>query len=254
MQCSTFVVAQQVKNPPGMQETWVWSLVEKIPWRREQLPIPVFWPGEFRGLCSPWVCREWDTTERLSFSLGGTSRLQSSTLEVKSWHECKRQKEAQLQFVKPEWGNTSHLTARPRGSQPQGSQLPQRYDWAWDAAHTFLGSWAAWLIWQTHNPVPTPLGEHTTHLRLWQLPTDLCCSGYSSHIPAVSALSLPLPSLTEQMSLNKLLLLPLHVWAGNCYQSVTYKQRQGQTQSEVPGVVRAKERRGNCSWASVGAD
>ena len=28
-----------------------------IPWRREQLPTPVFWPGEFRGLYSPWGCR-----------------------------------------------------------------------------------------------------------------------------------------------------------------------------------------------------
>ena len=24
--------------------------VGKIPWRRERLPTPVFWPGEFRGL------------------------------------------------------------------------------------------------------------------------------------------------------------------------------------------------------------
>ena len=27
--------------------------VGKIPWRRERLPTPVFWPGESRGLCSP---------------------------------------------------------------------------------------------------------------------------------------------------------------------------------------------------------
>ena len=27
--------------------------VGKIPWRRERLPIPVFWPGEFHGLYSP---------------------------------------------------------------------------------------------------------------------------------------------------------------------------------------------------------
>ena len=26
------------------------SWVEKIPWRRERLPTPVFWPGEFHGL------------------------------------------------------------------------------------------------------------------------------------------------------------------------------------------------------------
>ena len=45
-------VAQLVKNPPAMWETWV----GKIPWRRERLPTPVFWPGEFRGL-SPSGCR-----------------------------------------------------------------------------------------------------------------------------------------------------------------------------------------------------
>ena len=28
--------------------------VGKIPWRRERLPTPVFWPGEFHGLYSPW--------------------------------------------------------------------------------------------------------------------------------------------------------------------------------------------------------
>ena len=26
----------------------------KIPWRRERLPTPVFWPGEFPGLYSLW--------------------------------------------------------------------------------------------------------------------------------------------------------------------------------------------------------
>ena len=40
------LVVQLVKNPPAMQETWVWSWVGKIPWRRERLPTPVFWPGE----------------------------------------------------------------------------------------------------------------------------------------------------------------------------------------------------------------
>ena len=31
--------------------------------RRERLPTPVFWPGEFQGLYSPWGCKESDTTE-----------------------------------------------------------------------------------------------------------------------------------------------------------------------------------------------
>ena len=43
------LVAQMVKNPPAMQETWFDSWVRKIPWRREWLPTPVFLPGEFRG-------------------------------------------------------------------------------------------------------------------------------------------------------------------------------------------------------------
>ena len=37
--------------------------VGKIPWRRERLPTPVFWPGEFHGLYSPWGCKESDMTE-----------------------------------------------------------------------------------------------------------------------------------------------------------------------------------------------
>ena len=47
----------------------VQSLGWKIPWRREWLPTPVFWPGEFHGLCSPWGCQESDMTEWLSLSL-----------------------------------------------------------------------------------------------------------------------------------------------------------------------------------------
>ena len=60
------LVAQIVKNRPAMQETWVWSWVGKISWRRERLPTPVFWPGEFHGLYSPRGHKESDTTERLS--------------------------------------------------------------------------------------------------------------------------------------------------------------------------------------------
>ena len=40
-----------------------------MPSRREQLPTPVFWPGEFHGLYSPWGQKESDTTERLSLHL-----------------------------------------------------------------------------------------------------------------------------------------------------------------------------------------
>ena len=40
--------------------------VGKIPWRRERLPTPVFWPGEFHGLYSSWGGKESDTIEQLS--------------------------------------------------------------------------------------------------------------------------------------------------------------------------------------------
>ena len=44
------LVAQLVKNPTAMWETWVRSWFGKIPWRRAWQPTPVFLPGE-----SPWT-------------------------------------------------------------------------------------------------------------------------------------------------------------------------------------------------------
>ena len=40
-----------------------------LPWRRERLPTPVFWPGEFHGLYTLWGCEESDMTEWLSLHL-----------------------------------------------------------------------------------------------------------------------------------------------------------------------------------------
>ena len=61
--------AQLVKNLPAIWEAWVQFLgVGKIPWRRERLPTPVFWPGEFHGLYSPWGRKQSDMTERFSLS------------------------------------------------------------------------------------------------------------------------------------------------------------------------------------------
>ena len=48
-------VAQLVKNLPGfLYRCGVIPWAGKIPWRREKLPTPVFWPGELHGLYSPW--------------------------------------------------------------------------------------------------------------------------------------------------------------------------------------------------------
>ena len=65
---ASFVV-QLIKNLLEMQETWDQSLGWEDPWKRERLSTPVFWPGEFHGLYSPWGHKELDTTEQLSFSL-----------------------------------------------------------------------------------------------------------------------------------------------------------------------------------------
>ena len=49
-------------------DIWVQSWVGKIPWGRERLPTPVFWPREFYGLYSSWGCKELDRTEQLSLA------------------------------------------------------------------------------------------------------------------------------------------------------------------------------------------
>ena len=46
--------------------------VGKSHWRKERLPTPVFWPGEFHGLYSPEGHRKSDTAERPSRSRGRT--------------------------------------------------------------------------------------------------------------------------------------------------------------------------------------
>ena len=52
-----------VKNLPAMQETGVRSLGWEDPLETGMATTPVFWPGEFDGLCSPWGCKESDMTE-----------------------------------------------------------------------------------------------------------------------------------------------------------------------------------------------
>ena len=61
-------MAQLVKHLPAVQETWVRPLGWEDPLEKERLLTPVFWPGEFHGLFSPWGRKELDTTKRLSLS------------------------------------------------------------------------------------------------------------------------------------------------------------------------------------------
>ena len=53
--------------------------VGKILWRREWLPTPMFWQGEFHGLYSPWGCKELDIAgkRKVSLSLSSSNSLNS---------------------------------------------------------------------------------------------------------------------------------------------------------------------------------
>ena len=57
------LVAQLVKNLPAVWETWVRSLGWEDGLRRERLPTPVFWPGEFHGVYNPCGRKEPDMTD-----------------------------------------------------------------------------------------------------------------------------------------------------------------------------------------------
>ena len=57
------LVAQSVKNPPALWETWVQSLGWEDSLEKGKVTTPVFWPGEFHGLYSPWSHKELDTTD-----------------------------------------------------------------------------------------------------------------------------------------------------------------------------------------------
>ena len=58
------LVAQLVKNPLVMWESWVQSLDWEDPLEKERLPTPVFWPGEFHGL----VAKSWTRLSDFHYS------------------------------------------------------------------------------------------------------------------------------------------------------------------------------------------
>ena len=55
--------------------------VGKIPWKRERLPTPVFWPGESHELYSPRDRKESDTTEGLSLTDTQEGRQEGACLK-----------------------------------------------------------------------------------------------------------------------------------------------------------------------------
>ena len=68
-----------VKNLLAMQETWVRSLGQEVPWIRKWQPTPVFSPGEFHEEVSPteelvgyspWGRKDSEITKQLTHTRG----------------------------------------------------------------------------------------------------------------------------------------------------------------------------------------
>ena len=70
------LIAQWVKNPPAMRETWVQSLGWEDPLEKGKAPYSSIVAWRIPGLYSPWGHKESDTTERLSlhFTSRGSER------------------------------------------------------------------------------------------------------------------------------------------------------------------------------------
>ena len=88
-----------------------------IPRRRERLPTPVFWPGEFHGLYSPWGLKESDRTELLLLSLFTFNGNETA------------------------WGKGAHISADPyegqtEGYEPKATLMPVHGDY-------FVGCWVS---------------------------------------------------------------------------------------------------------------
>ena len=99
------LIAQLVKSPPAMQETWFDSWVEEDPLEKGKgkyssllQNTPVFWPGKFHGLSNNWA-----TTKQLSHNIRTiVSLLQGSPWWSSSWESTFQRSGHGLN---PYWGN-----------------------------------------------------------------------------------------------------------------------------------------------------
>ena len=81
-------MAQMVKNPSAMQETWVRSLGQKIPWRREWQSTPVLLSGESQGQRSleddsSWGLKELDSMWTVNLQMFKLDLEKVEELEIK---------------------------------------------------------------------------------------------------------------------------------------------------------------------------
>ena len=111
-------MAQLVKNLPATQETWVRSLGQEDPWRREWLPTLVFLPRESYGqrsleVYSPWGCKELDTTEQPTHTHTHTQDTEMAPNALKNCFN------AESDAQREELGRESGLALSGATDQPQ---------------------------------------------------------------------------------------------------------------------------------------
>ena len=115
------LVAQLLNNPPVMRQTWVWSLGWEDPLEKGKATTPVFWPGEFHGLYSPWGRKELDTTEWLSTS---SSCANATSLGTTLWEPLPCRASQVVLVVKNSPANAGDLrdvgSIRGSGRSPGG--------------------------------------------------------------------------------------------------------------------------------------
>ena len=93
-------MAQLVKNPPSMRGLGFNPWVGKIPWRRQRLPTPVFWPGESMDCVVHGVANSWTRLSDLHFTLQPVAQTllfaPHSFLESRSSHSSSSAPHAHL--------------------------------------------------------------------------------------------------------------------------------------------------------------
>ena len=144
---------------PGI-DPWV----GKFPWRRERLPTPVFWPGEFHRLYSPWGRKESDTTVTftllhchlwpfdalsspipillLNFPFPLKLSLLPFSLNISELFPLKLSFKHLISYIL--WTKADNVSCNQ--SLSQSNQRSSQISWGMLYSHSNLSIWFLWLI------------------------------------------------------------------------------------------------------------
>ena len=114
--------------------------IGKIPWRRERLPIPVFWPRKFHGLY-PWGCKELDTTEQLSLSFHWNSDWIIQAIHTLPSEGAKGEKEDKEKKGATEVGMVDYITNSMDMSLSKLQEMVKDREASLDTVHGITKSW-----------------------------------------------------------------------------------------------------------------